>query len=99
MGVRPNITSITLEGAVLKVRGESDEPLPTVVHVVVTQRDPSGPDRAVEVARGQPDRASTGWGASLPAQGFKTGAAEALGVEIRVDPFEVTSWVQSVSIR
>jgi hypothetical protein len=95
MAIRPNIQSpLKLEDANLTVRGESDEPLPEVIQVVVVQG--SG---AIEVARGLADRASTGWRATLPAEGFKAGAAEALGVEIRVDPFEVTSWVQAVTIQ
>ena len=29
---------------------------------------------------------------------FQKGAAEAMGVEIHVDPFQSTSWVQSLTI-
>ena len=95
MAVRPNIQSpLKLDGAELSVSGETDEPLPEMIDVVVVQRN-----GGVAVARGRADRASTGWSATLPAEGFKTGAAEALGVEIRVDPFQVTSWVQAVTIQ
>lgn len=99
MAIRPNIQSpLKLDGARLVVRGESATPLPEVLHVVVVQRSAGADGMAVEVARGHADRASSGWRATLPAAGFKTGAAEALGVEIRVAPFEVTSWFQSVTI-
>ena len=99
MGVRPNIQSpLKLDGTKLKVRGESDEPLPKAIHVVVVQPGPPGSGQVVDVARGTPDRISTGWHAELKATGFKTGPAEALGVEIRVAPFQVTSWSQSVTI-
>jgi hypothetical protein len=95
MAVRPNIQSpLTLDGAELSVNGESNEPLPEMIDVVVVQRN-----GGVAVARGRADRASTGWSATLPAEGFKAGAAETLGVEIRVDPFQVITWVQAVTIQ
>jgi len=49
MSVRPNISSLTLEGSDLVVRGESDEPLPTILQVVVVQ------DGAAEDGRGEAD--------------------------------------------
>ena len=99
MAVRPNVQSpLMIDGSDLKVRGESTEPLPTAIHVVVTQANAAG-GGAVEVAQGIADRAATGWNAVLPAGGFKPGPAETLGIEIRVDPFEVRSWVQSVTIQ
>jgi hypothetical protein len=100
MGVRPNIQApIKLEGAQLIVRGESVEPLPAAIHVVVVQRGATPGSAAVAIAQGVADRASTGWRASLPATDFKSGQdAETLGIEIRVAPFEVTSWVQTVPI-
>ena len=38
-------------------------------------------------------------GARDPLAGLTPGTAEALGVEIRVDPFQVTSWTQTVQIQ
>jgi hypothetical protein len=99
MGVRPNIQSpLEIQGAKLMVRGESDRPLPEVLEVVVVQQGKTAEGRG-EIAHGEPVRASSNWRAELPAAGFEAGPAEAVGVEIRVDPFEVTSWTQSVTIR
>jgi hypothetical protein len=98
MAVRPNVQSpLVIDGNNLKVSGESTNPLPTAIYVVVTQAGPTG--GSSEVAQGVADRASTGWNAVLSAQGFEPGPAETLGIEIRVDPFEVRSWVQSVTIQ
>jgi hypothetical protein len=79
------------------VFGESDRPLPDVLQVVVVQEGSTADGRG-EITHGRPLRASTNWTAELPGAGFKAGRAEALGVEIRVSPFEVTSWTQSVEI-
>jgi hypothetical protein len=99
MAVRPNVQSpLVIVGNDLKVQGESTNPLPTAIYVVVTQADASGRG-AVEVAQGVADRAATGWNAVLSAQGFNPGPAQSLGIEIRVAPFEVRSWVQSVTIQ
>ena len=99
MGVRPNIQSpLEIEGAKLVVLGESDRPLPEVLQVVVVQQGKTADGRG-EIAQGEPVRASANWRAELPAAGFAAGPAEAVGVEIRVGPFQVTSWTQSVTIK
>jgi hypothetical protein len=96
MALRPNVTSLTLSGTDLEVLGESADPQPTAIFVVVTQ------DAAVGAARlaipGMAARAITGWEATLRGTTFKKGAAEVMGVEVRIDPFESTSWVQSLTI-
>jgi hypothetical protein len=96
MSVRPNIQSLVLDGKDLTVRGESDDPLPTVVHVVVVQDTAAGAARAF--ASGVADRVGSGWRATLEDTELTKGPAEAMGVEIRIRPFEITSWVQSVTI-
>ena len=99
MAVRPNIQSpIDLDGGKLIVRGESDRPLADVLQVVVVQKAGRA-DGPGEMAQGVPERASANWRAELPGAGFVAGEAEALGVEIRVDPFQVTSWTQTVTIQ
>ncbi len=99
MGVRPNIQSpLEITGGLLVVHGESDRPLPEVLQVVVVQEGTTADGRG-DVAHGVPVRASANWRAELPAAGFEAGPAEAVGVEIRVAPFEVTSWTQSVTIK
>ena len=96
MSVRPNIQSLLLVGTELTVRGEADDPPSTVIHVVVVQDTAAGAARAQ--AFGPADRAGAGWRATLDGTGFTKGPAEAMGVEIRIRPFECTSWVQSVTI-
>jgi len=103
MSIRPNIQSpLKLENGELIVRGESDLPVFDVLQVVVFQKGEKaggqGEEEADEIAEGPPKRVSANWRAILAATGFETGPAEALGVEIRVDPFTVTSWTQSVEI-
>ena len=99
MGVRPNIQSpLKIEGAKLVVRGESDRPLWEVLQVVVVQQGKTA-DGQGEIAEGEPERASSNWRAELPAAGFEPGPAETVGVEIRVAPFQVTSWTQRVTIQ
>lgn len=96
MSVRPNIQSLVLAGTELTVRGESDVPLPTVVHVAVVQDTPAV--AAGAFASGIADRVGSGWRATLRDTEFTKGPAQAMGVEIRIRPFEITSWVQSVTI-
>ena len=96
MAVRPNIQSLTLTGTDLVVRGESDEPFPTAIFVVVTQGAVAG--AAPAASFGMADRVGTGWRATLKSTTFQKGAAETMGVQIHVDPFQSTSWVQSVTI-
>jgi hypothetical protein len=98
MSVRPNIQSLKLEGKDLVVLGESDTPLPALIQVVVVQEGATEEGRGTEVGGGPVDRVGSGWRATLSDTAFKTGPAEAMGVEIRVTPFEITSWVQSVTI-
>ena len=101
MAIRPNIQSpLRLADGKLTVRGESDLPLFDVLQVVVVQKGKraDGNGEGEEIAEGPPKRPSVNWRAVLTATDFETGDAEALGVEIRVNPFEVTSWTQSVKI-
>jgi hypothetical protein len=99
MGVRPNISSLTLEGKNLIVRGESDDPLPTILQVVVVQ------DGTAEDGRGEPDvqaggveKIVTSWKATIKDTTLEKGPVQTLGIEIRVDPYDVCSWVQSLEI-
>jgi hypothetical protein len=95
MSVRPNVQSpIKLKDGMLTVHGESTMPRFEVLHVVVVQQG----EKADGVAEGEPLKDSVNWTALLPAGGITTGEAEALGVEIRVDPFQVTSWSQTVQV-
>jgi hypothetical protein len=98
MAVRPNITSMTLEGADLVVRGESPEPLPAIIQVVVVQDGATEDGRGFEVGRGGVERVALGWKATLPNTNFNKGPADAMGIQIRVSPFESCSWVQSLDI-
>ena len=97
MAVRPNITSLTLEGTDLVVRGESADPLPEILQVVVHQAGATEDGRGVDVG-GPADRVSAGWRATFKHTKFTPGPAEAMGIEVRVDPFEIRSWVQSLDI-
>jgi hypothetical protein len=97
MALRPNIQSLKLTGTDLEVRGESeDDPTLAGIFVVVTQDDAAG---AVPLSRsGIANRVGAGWSATLKNTTFQKGAAEAMGVQVHVDPFQSTSWVQSVLI-
>ena len=97
MSLRPNITSLILTGTELAVRGESDPDHPaTAIHAVVVQNTAAGAARAH--AFGIADRAGIGWRATVDGTDFVKGPAEAMGVEIRIRPFEVTTWVQLLPI-
>ena len=98
MSVRPNIQSLELDGKDLIVRGESDDPLPTVLQVVVVQGGATEDGRGIQIGRGPADRVAAGWRATLKDTAFQKGPAETMGVEIRVAPFEIRSWVQSMTI-
>ena len=98
MGVRPNITSLELNGTSLVVQGESDDPLPTILQVVVFQDGAAEDGRGSEVAGGGARRIVLGWRATLTNTAFKKGPAQAMGIEIRVDPFDIRSWVQYMEI-
>jgi hypothetical protein len=98
MGVRPNITSLALNGTDLIVRGESDDPLPTILQVVVVQDGTTEDGRGFEVAGGGARRIVLGWRAVFKDTTFKKGPAEAMGIEIRIDPFDIRSWVQRLDI-
>ena len=98
MAVRPNISSMELNGQDLVVSGESVDPLPEILHVVVVQGDTTGGGAGFEVRRGPVDRISLGWQATLENTTFTKGKAEAMGIEVRVAPFEIRSWVQSLDI-
>jgi hypothetical protein len=97
MSVRPNIQSLVLTGTDLTVRGETDDEfLPAAIFVVVTQDTAAG--AAQLHASGIADRVGSGWRATMKNTTFQKGAAEAMGVEIHVEPFQSTSWVQSLTI-
>ena len=100
MSVRPNIQSLTLGGAAgtdLLVQGESeDDPTLAGIFVVVSQDGAAG---AARLSRpGIANRAGAGWSATLKNTTFQKGAADVMGVQVNVEPFQSTSWVQSVSI-
>jgi hypothetical protein len=99
MSVRPNISSLTLEGSDLVVRGESDEPLPTILQVVVVQDGAAEDGRGeADVEAGGPKKIVTSWKATLKDTELEKGPVQTLGIEIRVNPYEVCSWVQSREI-
>ena len=96
MSVRPNIQSLVLNGTDLSILGESeDDPDLAGIFVVVTQDDAAGVAR---LRSGIANRAGAGWTATMKNTTFQKGAAEAMGVQVHVDPFQSTSWVQSVTI-
>ena len=97
MAVRPNIQSLTHTGSDLVVRGESeDDPKLAGIFVVVSQDGAAG---AARLSRpGIAARAGAGWQATLKNTTFQKGAAEVMGVQVHIDPFQSTSWVQSVPI-
>jgi len=95
MAMRPNFEKLKLEGASLTVLGQSDDdPLPVEIRIFIEQDE--------RIAHGvgdrDIDRLTTGWKATLGAQGFHTGTALGFGVEIRTLPFESSSWSQVVTI-
>ena len=98
MSVRPNIQSLTLNGSDLVVRGESADPLPTILQVVVVQDGATEAGRG-EVAGGGAREIVPGWRATLRNTKFKKGPAQTMGIEIRVEPFDIRSWVQSLEIK
>ena len=94
MSARPNVQTVTLDDGKLTVTGESPMPRFQVLHVVVMQKG----KKTDGVAEGEPLKDSVNWTAVLTAKDFTAGEVETLGVEIRVDPFQVTSWTQTVEI-
>lgn len=98
MAVRPNISSLTLEGTDLVVRGESPEPVPAIIQVVVVQAGATEDGRGFDLGQGGVERVALGWKATLANTKFKKGPADTMGIQIRVSPFEICSWVQSLDI-
>jgi|SRR5688572_14553881 hypothetical protein len=97
MSVRPNIESLVLTGTDLKILGETDdEHFPVAIFVVVTQDNAAG--AAQLRASGIADRVGSGWQATIKNTPLQKGPAETMGVQIHVDPFQCTSWVQSLPI-
>jgi len=95
MSVRPNIQSLVLSGSELTILGESeDDPDLVGIFAVVSQDGAAGAARLSFIAA----RAGSGWQATMKNTPFRKGAAEAMGVQVHVDPFQSTSWVQSVII-
>ena len=99
MSVRPNIQSLVLVGTDLVVRGESVDPLPTILQVIVVQNGATEDGRGFEVAGGGARSIVAGWRATLKNTKFKKGPAQTMGIEIRIDPFDIRSWVQSLDIK
>lgn len=98
MGFRPNFTGAKLNEAAGTVRlsGTSDdEPLPLEIRVFLEQGGTQAAGSA-ELASGFVDRVNTGWEATLSAPGFTKGPAMASGLEVRMEPFTVTSWTEQV---
>jgi hypothetical protein len=98
MSARPNIQTLTLNGSDLVVRGESVDPLPTILQVVVVQDGAAEAGRGEVVADGGARVILPGWRATLRNTKFKKGPAQTMGIEIRVDPFDIRSWVQTLEI-
>ena len=94
MAARPNVQTITLDDGKLTVTGESPMPRFEVLHVVVVQKG----KKIDGVAEGEPLKDSVNWTAVLTAEDFTVGEVETLGVEIHLDPFQVTSWTQRLEI-
>ena len=95
MSARPNVQKITLNDGKLTVKGESPLPRFEVLHVVVVQKG----KKTDGVAEGEPLKDSANWTAVLTAEEFTAGEVETLGVEIHLDPFQVTSWTQTMQIK
>jgi hypothetical protein len=96
MAVRPNFTSVELDGGAMTVNGASDpdsDP-PVDVHVFIQQ--------AGRIAHGSFDKPNTGWTASLtvtPGAFSVDRPALAYGVELRKEPFPTTTtWSQLIDI-
>ena len=103
MSVRPNIESLDIEGKDLVVRGQSDKPLPDILRVVVVQdgapeEGRGSEDEHVRLKEGPAREIGTAWRATFKDTKLKKGPAETLGIEIRINPYEITSWVQRLDI-
>ena len=96
MSFRPNIESLELVGTDLVVRGESDDPLPDILRVVVTQNGATQDGRCVEDAAAK--KIGIAWRATLKDTAFTKAPAETMGIEVRVEPYEIRSWVQTLNI-
>ena len=96
MAVRPNIESLDLEGTDLVVRGGSDDPLPDILRVVVAQAGVTEDGRCVE--DGAAKAIGIAWKARFKDTKLTKGPAETMGIEVRVDPYEIRSWVQRLDI-
>ena len=97
MALRPNIESLELDGTNLVIRGESEKPLPDMLRVIVTQNGSTRDGRCVEDTAAK--KIGVGWRATIKDAGFTKGPAETMGIEVRVDPYEICSWVQSLDIK
>ena len=97
MSLRPNIESLELDGTNLVIRGESEKPLPDMLRVIVMQNGAKRDGRCVEDTAAK--KIGVGWRAVIRDAEFIEGPAETMGIEVRVDPFEICSWVQSLEIK
>ena|SRR5690349_16186719 len=96
MSVRPNIEKLELDGDDLVIRGQSTDPLPSILRVVVTQAGATEDDRCVE--DGSVEKIGLAWRARFKDTSLTKGPAETMGIEIRVGPYELRTWVQSKDI-
>src|SRR3954447_8056545 len=96
MSVRPNIDSLELDGTDLGGRGQPLDPLPTIIRVVVTQAGAAEDGAGVE--EGPVEKVGIAWRATFKGTKLTKGPAETMGIEIRVDPYDIRSWVQSKDI-
>jgi hypothetical protein len=97
MPARPNFTAAELDEAEDTVRlsgNSNDQPLPVEIRVFLEQGTAQA--SGAEVALGPVNRLNTAWVAELSAPGFTKGPALASGVEVRMEPFTVTSWTEQV---
>ena len=94
---RPNIQSVTLNdpGDKLVVTGQTDgDRLPVDIRIVIVQ----GRHAAHGGLNASEQKMIADWSIEMLANGVTKGdAANGVGVEVR-DPFEATSWTQSVTI-
>ena len=96
---RPNFTKVDLDGDVLNVHGVSDpDDPPMEIRIYLAQEGEVADDRP-DFVDGTILEVSNIWELPLPAKGFKRGAAVAVGIEIRTEPFMTAIWTEPVMIR
>ena len=98
MSVRPNISSLKLEGKDLVVRGETDDPLPAILRVVVVQDGAPEDAAGGEAEDAGAKKIVAGWKARLTDTKLQKGPAQTMGIEVRANPLEIHTWFQSLDI-